>query len=167
MTAYTPTGPWTSGGAPGIDAPFLNALEAWIKLVDNTPPVTLTGTTSGTVTLYQPLQGIYKACLFDFQNYRNSSTTKQNITLPAPFTSKCFAYIGGIHPVAGSGVFFMSGGAGGTAVNFNQYTGASSKSQLTHIPATNIGEVTVGWDTLSIDGSYTGGVFGIILCVGV
>jgi hypothetical protein len=150
-----------------VDAPFLNALEAWIKQVDNTTPVTLTGTTAGTVTLYQPFQGAFKLCLFDFNNYRNNTTTRQNITLPAPFTSKCWVFVGGVHPVAGSGVFFMSGGSGGTAQNFNQYTGASSKAQLTHVPSTNIGEVTAGWDTLQIDGSYTGNSFAVIICAGI
>lgn len=30
-TPYTTTGPWTSGGAPGIDAGFLNNLENFLR----------------------------------------------------------------------------------------------------------------------------------------
>src|SRR5690349_11767080 len=30
-TPYTPTGPWTSGGVPGIDAGFLNTLENFLR----------------------------------------------------------------------------------------------------------------------------------------
>jgi hypothetical protein len=30
-TPYTQTGPWTSGGAPGVDAGFLNNLENFLR----------------------------------------------------------------------------------------------------------------------------------------
>lgn len=104
--AYTPYGPWTSGGAPGIDAPFLTALELYLAgvvsdsnitsngagiltmlgLVNNDAGVTITGTTNGSATLYQFLRGNVKAFYIMYNNYRNSTTTEQRITLPQAFT---------------------------------------------------------------------------------
>lgn len=52
MTIYTPTGPFVSGSAPGIDAPFLNAQENAIVAAGSiyflSSPVSLT--TNPTVT---------------------------------------------------------------------------------------------------------------------
>ena len=86
---YVPTGPWTNGAAPGISAAFLGNLEAYIAWAegDASSQVTVTGTTAGSATCYQFLQGGLKGLFLYFAGYRNSTATEQLLALPVGFTT--------------------------------------------------------------------------------
>lgn len=84
---YTVTGPFTNGGAPGISATFLNNVENWIESVDNPAGTVLNGSTSGTATLYQVLNGTSKYIIVNLNNFRNGGGSTQTIALPVPFTA--------------------------------------------------------------------------------
>jgi len=119
---YTQYGPFTDNAAPGISSAFLNALETFLvgensasydanvssdgsgnvsmqTLKLNLTGITVSGTTSGTATLYQFLQGTIKAFYLYYNGYRNSTATEQKITLPRAFTGRSHAFAnGGIPP---------------------------------------------------------------------
>ena len=104
---YTPTGPWTNNAAPGVQASFLNNLEAYIAWAegDASSQVTVTGTTAGSATLYQFLQGGLKGFFLYFNGYRNSTSTEQLLALPVGFTTYGLWLSGSIpqtHMYAGS-----------------------------------------------------------------
>src|SRR5260370_30409924 len=85
---YVPHGLFSNGGPPGIDASFLNALEAFIAWSegDGSTPVTVAGTTAGSATCYQFIQGGLKAFFLLFNGYRNATATEQFLALPVAFT---------------------------------------------------------------------------------
>lgn len=112
---YTNTGPFVNGGAPGISASFLNALETfchagWFDsqitsdtngdltavgfvvnggaMGVNTTPVVAAGSVSGTASLYEYFNGAVKRCLLFLNNYKSAAA--QSLTLPTAFTN--FSY---------------------------------------------------------------------------
>jgi len=119
---YTQYGPFTDAAAPGISAAFLNALETFLvgensasydanvsadgsgnvsmqTLKLNLTGISVAGTTSGTATLYQFLQGTIKAFYLYYNGYRNSTATEQKITLPRAFTGRSHAFANGGIPI--------------------------------------------------------------------
>ena len=89
MPGYTPTGPWTNNAAPGIQASFLNNLENWIQQTEgDTGANIVSGSTSGTATLYQFFQGTYKYVFIVVSSSYNS--TLKTIALPVAFTTRAF-----------------------------------------------------------------------------
>src|SRR5687767_15023506 len=119
---YTPTGPFSNGGAPGISADFLNAVETMLdgintsaedtnisangsgmltllSLAINTTAVSGTGTTAGSAQLYQFMRGTLKIAILHFNGYRNASATEQTIALPVAYTTKCFVFMATGKPV--------------------------------------------------------------------
>lgn len=120
---YTPAGPFTPGGAPGISAAALNGFDNALAglnsaasdgsissvagvltalglianggIQGNPTPVVVNGTTNGTATLYQVLTGTVKVCFLSFSNYQNSTATQQTISFPSPFAGSAFIFTGG------------------------------------------------------------------------
>src|SRR5260221_2817986 len=88
MPAYVPTGPWTNGRASGISAALLETLESWIQQAEGaTGSSAINGSTSGTATLYQVFQGVFKIVLVQTVNFRNGGGSAQTLAIPTPFTS--------------------------------------------------------------------------------
>src|SRR5258708_36559805 len=87
MPAYVPTGPWANGGAPGVSASFLGTLENWLQQTEgDIGAATVSGSTSGTATLYQTLQGTVKKVLILVSASYNS--TVKTIALPVAFVAE-------------------------------------------------------------------------------
>ena len=154
--AYTPTGPFVNGGAPGISAPFLNNMENYLQLLRtadvnitangaglltalalaiNTPPVTITGNTAGTATLYQVLQGTVKLAVLSMNGYRNNTGTEQVIYFPVPYSNKAVVITGAtqsLHSYYGGNQqnntircftgLVAGGGSSSIQSNINQYS---------------------------------------------
>src|SRR6266487_6191239 len=86
MGNYTVTGPFTNGGAPGINQTFLNNMENFIQQLEgDAGSVVLNGGTSGTATCYQVVQGTFKYTLIVLNNFKTAGVAQQ-ITLPTAYT---------------------------------------------------------------------------------
>ena len=120
---YAATGPWSNGVAPGISAAALNEIEGWIQQVDNSPAVTINGSTSGTASLYQPLTGIAKIVIVTLTNFRNGNAGDQVLTIPVPFTNWSVGFS------FGSGPFHL-----------NKAGSAATISQLSSLPSSSGGQ---------------------------
>jgi hypothetical protein len=85
MSGYTATGPFVNGSSPALAAAFFNNLETWIQQAEaDIGASTVSGSSSGTATLYQVLQGTYKKVLILVSTNYNS--TVKTIALPVAFT---------------------------------------------------------------------------------
>ena len=95
---YNPTGPFNNNAAPGLSNTFFNNLEAYIAWAegDASAQVTVTGTTAGSATCYQFIQGAFKAFFLYYNGYRNSTATEQLLALPVGFTAYCLWFAGAI-----------------------------------------------------------------------
>ena len=185
--AYTPTGPFVNGTAPGVGAPFLNAVEAqlvalntvsqdaslsssggiltMLGLVNNDAGITIAGTTAGSATLYQFLRGNVKGVYIYYNGYRNSTTTEQRITLPQAFTRTALIYAAGGSPPTH---FWLAGssltGKISTVNALPVPPGAGSASSGQNlIDGLDMGEVQSGFDQIglgiSLGKNYTTSLF--------
>src|SRR6266571_998069 len=100
--SYTQFGPFTNGTSPPINASFLNGVESFlllvnalatdssitsdsagaatmIKLAINSGSTVLNGSTAGTATLYQPLNGTLKLVVVYENGFRNGGGSAQTI----------------------------------------------------------------------------------------
>ncbi len=135
---------------------------------------TLTGTTAGTITYYQPILGNFLVTVMKANNYKNASGTRQHITLPVTYTTGAFAIIGGILQTSGSTkCYFYTGGTGGTLINCAQWglgaAGAAGgfPSVATNAPTVNLYDVEGAFDTFELDGSNTGNANGWVFLFGL
>lgn len=166
---FLPTGnPWANGGAPGISATALDQIEGWMYMVDNPPDVTLNGTTAGTAHLWEMVFHNRKEVLIFFAGYENSTSTRQSIVLPTPFSTIAMARATGIGSPDSKGVYFY---LSGTAQNVTVPSSLSGggHSTITGGPLaswTPIAGIASGFDTIEIDGNYTGPANGIVHLVG-
>src|SRR5690348_6965240 len=96
LVTYTPAGPWNNNNPPGISAGVLTAMETFMSGVQwdtnaswdgsgnltlnsiiaalskiNAVATTISGSTSGTASLYQPLQGTIKLVFVSLNGFRN------------------------------------------------------------------------------------------------
>jgi len=96
---YTPSGPFNSGGPPGLDSPFFNNVENWIQQAEgDTGAIVLNGSIAGTVTLYQFMQGMIKAALLVANGYYNGGV--QALNLPTPFVQQFWFVTTGINQIS-------------------------------------------------------------------
>lgn len=164
MGDYIMSGPFNSGAPPGLDSPFFNNVESWIQQVEgDIGSVPVNGTTAGTATMYQFLQGTVKAFFMFFNSYRNSTATEQQIALPVAFTTWALWWAGATPAVhiynsgsqVNSAIFQVTsepsaGGAGGISVQ-SQINGYS------------YGEIAHAFDHIglgvSMGQTQTGGLF--------
>ncbi len=87
MPAYVPFGPFNNGAGPALQAAFFSGLESWIQQTEgDIGASTVSGSTSGTATLYQALQGNVKYVLILVSVNYNS--TLKTIALPVAFTTR-------------------------------------------------------------------------------
>src|SRR5438270_1170896 len=146
--SYTRYGnPWTDNAPPDISASFLTALESWILGVDQPTPVTVTGSVSGSASLYQYLTGTVKVLVINWNNYKSAAA--QTLTLLVPFTQN------GLVVVCESQVQTVEFLAGGTPVTISVMDTISAGSGGTQLPSTtikswSIGQVRAAFDTVRL-----------------
>lgn len=184
---YTKTGPFTNGGAPGISAAFLNALEdfafaGWFdslitsngsgRISASGLSITSTntvGTTNGSANFCQFLQGTIKGCFVHFASYRNATATEQKITLPVAFTAYGVWLAGGIP----GNVTIHNGGSQVTnQINVVTTIASSGGSAGGVTLGSNFrgfayGEIAAGFDQIGLGVSQGSNSVGGLLIVGV
>lgn len=180
MTSYTPSGPYNDGTAPGLDASLFNNIENF--LVSTNPgavntamsPVTYGGISGGSITIWQffgstsssSVANIYKLILMYFNQYHNSTTSRQRITLPTPFTTGGIAQVGGVVVPTTGGIYTVDNtGTGGH--NWNVFNGFNSSLSQARLPCYCIGEFNSEMSFMDIDGSGSGPANGWIRLEGV
>lgn len=160
--SYTPTGPWTNGGAPGISAAFLGNIENWITQVDNTTSVSVSGSVSGTATLYQFLQGVVKGAIVVLSNYKSSGS--QTLALPVAFSTTSYWWTTDFQ--SGKIEALLSGSAQTFSVITALALGGGTESPQTFLESFSQGQCRSGFDTVRIT-STSGGAGGLTVIFGV
>jgi hypothetical protein len=85
MPGFTPK-TWING-VDVANASNLQRYDDWIQQAEGDSGVlTLNGSTSGTVKLYQVMQGTFKKIILRANNFRNGGGSTQTITFPVAFT---------------------------------------------------------------------------------
>lgn len=169
LVTYTASGPWTNNAPPGISAAALTAIEAFLTAgawdtnasydgsgnqtlnsVKASANATLAGTTAGSMTVYQPLQGTFKLAFVLFNGYENTTATEQKLSLPAAFSGPRVSYVafGGIPLLH----LYSSGsalsGKCATITGLPSGTGAGSITTNSTINGFQYGEITAGFDAV-------------------
>lgn len=128
-----------------------NGILTLLGLKVNPTAVSIAGTTAGSATLYQWLQGTVKAFLLYFNGYRNASLTEQTLSLPTAFTTGAIWWAGAsksVRPYASGSplsskvnvISTLSNGTGaGTSTNGNSTQGYSNGDLLTAFDAVGLG----------------------------
>lgn len=188
--AYTKTGPFTNGSAPGISALFLNNVETELAAINsaatdsnisadgtgllttlglnvNAAATKITGSTAGNITLYQPFRGpVFKLVIMRLNGFRNNGGSTQGIVLPSAFTSRCKVWCG---DMPSTGVQFQkSGVTQNIAIATSTVTTGNTSSNVATLYRHTIGEILSesGWDTMIIPTGGTGVTDGVIVVVG-
>ncbi len=164
MPGYTQVGPFSNGIAPGLSAAFFNGLESWIQQTEgDTGASTVSGSTSGTVTLYQALQGPVKYVLILVSGSYNS--TLKTIALPVAFTARAAIRVYGNN----GPMRFLAGGVAQSVilpVSFNGTTGFATTISTTSIVAnlaSQNGYIGTAFDTVEFSATAAVGAALIIL----
>jgi hypothetical protein len=148
MPGYVRYGnPWVDSGPPDIAASFLTALENWIMGVDQPTPVTVTGSVSGSASLYQYLTGTVKVLTINWNNYKSSGA--QSLLLPVPFTQNGLVQV---CESQGQTLEFLSSGTPVTISVQNTINAGSGGAQLpsTTILSWSFGQIRAGFDTVRL-----------------
>jgi len=167
MPSYVATGPFNNGGAPAIAAAFLNNLETWIAQAEATTGVsTISGSTSGTATLYQPFQGAFKLVIVQLVNFRNGSAPAQTIALPVPFTISLHGWNSGI---GGAVPQVMKAGVAQTVQEFLSASGgaAGGVSPQTTLLSNWLWHCDTFIDAISFPGSQAATTNGQLIMIGI
>lgn len=164
MSGYTgPFGPWNPNAPPGINNAFLNALENWVVLVDQTVPTTVSGT-SGTASVYQPLRGVLKLVIITETNYRNGGGSAQTVSLPAPFTIGFRWWTGDTNTMN----FVGSGTTRNVGLITSLGTSGGSRNVQTDVPSYSMGDCfNSSVDTISFNGGAGSAHNGISILLGI
>lgn len=165
MSEYVPTGPFVNGTSPGITAAFLNNIEAFIEQLEaDTGASTISGSTSGTATLYQPLQGNFKVLIVRFNNFRNGSAPAQTLAIPTPITAVEYIF------TSNCGAFqVLSSSVAQTVAQITSFvTNADNGVNLTTTLHQNwVAHGAAPIDTISLNGSDAGTHNGLIVIIGI
>lgn len=191
-TTYTPSGPFINNNPPGISAAALNNIETFasagwfdslitsdgsgnetvVGLIASTLKVnqsgtTITGTTNGSATLYQFLQGTVKGFVIYFNAYRNNTTTEQTISLPVAFTTGALFLVGASKSIRP----YLSGSATTGKVNVvSTISNGSTAGGTTNGNATqgySYGDVQGGFDAVGLGTSEASTSTGLALFIGI
>jgi hypothetical protein len=123
--SYTPFGPWTNGGPPGISAAFLTALESFLVLINSAATDSNVSASSGIVTAKGLATGTSLMNLATHNTVKNGSTSG-TMTVSEFFTGGTSLKI--------------------TLVNFNNYKNAgSANSVVLNAAYTNGGQIIAGF----------------------
>jgi hypothetical protein len=153
---YTVTGPFVAGSAPGVSAAFLNNIETWIEQIDASTAHTISGTT-GTMTLYQPLQGVFKLVYITMSGFQASGN--QDIALPTAFSQSALIWTGDIGINTNGGLKMRLSGADQNILVYSSLAaGSGSTTSQATIWKWSFGEIPTGFDTvrvLTMSGTHT------------
>jgi hypothetical protein len=106
--AYTKAGPFVNGSAPGLNATFFNNMEAWLltlsavlnpsatNLIKITTVSSKKTGNSGTMTVYEAFApgSQLQITRVSYDQYKNTSSTANTITLGSAFTQGCTFFSG-------------------------------------------------------------------------
>jgi len=159
---YTPTGPFSNGIAPGMSAAFLNNIEAWIALIDNSTPITITGGTNGTATCYQPLQGTLKVVYISEASFRTGGAN-QDYTLPTPFNTGCMFWCTDVDTFS----FRNAGGTNNADVLTAIASGGGTLTSVGNVSANSSGAYVHAIDTIRHNSGAGSSHTGYILLIGI
>ncbi len=191
---YSKFGPFVANSAPPIDQTFLNAVEAFLYLVNSGAvdqnigsdasgvtfakatsaydSTVVTGTTAGTATVWQFLRigslGGLNSAYVHFVGYKNATGTEQKITLPVAFGSYALYLAGGIPQC-----HIWNGGAQvnshvDTANGFPTPPGAGgSSSGNSAFNAFSFGQLTAAFNQIGLGISQSSTYTGGVFLIGV
>jgi len=139
-------------------------VNAFNTLTGDLGAVVLNGSTSGTATLYQILQGTVKWVLVQLVNFRNGNVGAQTIVLPVAFTTSLQGWN------SGCGIYQLIKAS--VAQTVQQWTAATAGADGTLSAQTSIKNnwtyhCDTGVDTISFTGSDVGAHNGHIILFGV
>lgn len=185
---YTPSGPFTPGGAPGISSSFLNNVEAFLASVNsaatdgnisaaggfltmlglnvNPAAVVVNGTTGGTATLYQVLSGSVKLAFLAFSNYQNNTSTQQTISLPTPFNGQAYIFTGASPLLEPYRSGSLLGNATRVMTTLSNATGGGQIQIQNFIPPQSFGIFTSAPDAIGLGTSQSIAIGGIAFMIG-
>lgn len=189
--SYTPVGPFTDGGAPGVSAEFLNPLETFLTSINSAaydPLISanagietvvglitgaglaslaskmtgVSGSASGSMTVYETFAGSFKVVLVIFSNFKNTGGAV-SVTLTTAFNGPAFFLNGG-----GPTVNLMNSGSPLS----EQIITALSTSGGTTTPHTGFASGCLGWTTspftaIQEPGGDSSTSTGIVVIIGV
>lgn len=186
---YTAAGPFINDNPPAINATVLNSIETFLSAgwfdsaitsdgsgnhsansyaspfsKINASATTISGSTSGTASLYQPWQGTIKLVLVTLNGFRNGGGSAQNIALPAAFTVGCYWWS------SATNTFSLTSSGSAQSCNvvtgLGSGTGGSSTSE-TLIGSYNNGDCPHAFDTVSLVGGAASSHTGFIVLFGI
>ena len=164
MPAYVPFGPFNNGAGPALQAAFFSGLESWIQQTEgDIGASTVSGSTSGTATLYQALQGPVKYVLILVSVNYNS--TLKTIALPVAFTARAAIRVYGNN----GPMRFLAGGTAQAVLlptSFNGTNGNATTISTTSIVAnlaSQNGYINSAFDTVEFSATGAVGAAMIIL----
>jgi hypothetical protein len=157
----------TTDGAGKITLPSIvlsSLFQSTVPLTIN-DGATTNGTTAGTCVKYAICIGQFKAYLFYFSGYRNSTATEQRITLDTAYTSRVLWVAGNIPTTspwnAGAQVANKSGAVDGLSSSGGTTGGYTGMHPL------DFGEVTNAMDQLGLGVSQGSTFTGLLFMIGV
>jgi len=184
--AYTEYGPFTNGQSPPVNASFLNGVESFLLLVNalaldsnitadgngaatlvklaiNSGSTVLNGSTAGTATLYQPLNGTLKLVMAYLNGFRNGGGSAQTLAIPTPFTTSFRWWTGDSNPLT-----FVGSTTSRTAnIVTALAAGGGTVTSQTTVNSHSFGGVNAAVDTISFNSGEASAHTGLILMVGV
>lgn len=188
MSGYTPLGPFTPGGAPGISSSFLNNVESYLQSINsaatdgsissaagiltvlglqvNPTVVTVSGTTAGSATLYQVLSGTIKLVFLAFSNYQNNTSTQQTIAIPTPFNGQAFVFTGASPLLEPYRSGSLLGNATRVLTSLSNATGGGQIQIQNFIPPQSFGIFTSPPDAIGLGVSQSTAIGGIAFMIG-
>jgi hypothetical protein len=184
---YTPTGPFSSGTAPGISAAFCNNVDGMLNQLNsaavdpdiasngagvltllglvmngaiqsNPTAHSVNGSTSGIATLYEILTGTCKMFYIIQNNFRNGSAGSLFIPFPTAISTYCFVLTGD------TGSFNLTSSA--TPVTAKQFTSFGTLGTVTTMGTAALIQAPA-CDSIAFLGSQAGAHTGPILIFGV
>lgn len=181
MTYYSysdpSAGPFNSNAAPPMDATLMNAirdllLHVWADsnmtsdhngvltllglivsgaIQPNVSPSSLSGSTSGTATLWMPFQGTFKLVIVFQGNFKNGGGSTQTMSLPTGFTYGC------LWKTTSTNTFSLRSGGSARTLNID------GSSPATTAGGSQSGDCVDSWDTLAFSSgaatAHTGWMF--------
>jgi len=130
----------------------------------NAAAIVTNGSTNGSMTLYQPLQGIVKMAVIVFSGFRNNGGATQSLVLPVPFTGRSKMWCGAVPT---TGVTFQLVGVNATvAVVTTLASGGGTAANVTSVLNISQGEILGGWDTMITPTGGTVVCDGVLLVIG-
>jgi hypothetical protein len=161
-----------NGSPPGLDASFFNAVETMLAggwfdstvvsngsgvvtlngmvingaIQCNPAAVTVSGSISGTCTLYQYMTGTVKRCMIVCNNYRSASA--QNLVLPVAFTGNSYWIVSELS--SGTIEAMKVGASQVFSVWVTQAAAGGTQSSNTGLNTWSQGLCRAGFDTVKI-----------------